>query len=246
MPNHITTVLQTSNEAVLDALAPRNEKGARQVDFNLLIPFPAELSGISADHLKVTATKAEADKLNAAYRAEHRQVIDAGWVQADIRVAIGQDEWIDLQQKHGQTLDWYSWNIAHWGTKWQGYETTEEPSYTRPDGGEHAISFETAWSHPEPVIVALSQKFPDETLTVSYADEDLGRNLGVYTINNGVITWDFYEQDEPQDAKNDLAARIKWGQSYEELRREWDDEETDAVAAAPERLAITSGEDTPE
>lgn len=74
---------------------------------------------------------------------------------------------------------WLSWNTENWGTKWAPYSLKI---------GEGHIKFETAWSHPVPVIIALSKKFPQETITVKYADEDYGYNLGQYTIRDGDLT----------------------------------------------------------
>jgi hypothetical protein len=117
---------------------------------------------------------------------------------------------------------WYNWNVEHWGTKWNAYDT--EVSGT--EGDRAVVQFDTAWAHPVPVIVALSQRFPDETLEVMYADEDLGYNLGAYTMRNGEI---LSEDDvEPGSEKAlELAAQIKYGKSYAEMKAEWGDDEDD-------------------
>ena len=64
---------------------------------------------------------------------------------------------------HGY-VDWYDWCCEHWGTKWNAHQYSHEC-------GE--VWFETAWSHPYPVIAALSRQFPAEVFSVSYADEEL-------------------------------------------------------------------------
>lgn len=74
---------------------------------------------------------------------------------------------------------WRRWSIDNWGTKWNAYG--QQAGQTTP--GE--IRFETAWSHPEPVINALSALFPDREIQVAYADEDAGYNLGVYALRHG-------------------------------------------------------------
>lgn len=61
----------------------------------------------------------------------------------------------------------------NWGTKWNAYEVTISNG---------VVTFDTAWSHPEPVIDELSSKFPDEEIEIRYAD------LGHYTIKNGKVT----------------------------------------------------------
>jgi hypothetical protein len=75
--------------------------------------------------------------------------------------------------------DWYSWRLAHWGTKWDAYDIDFW------DGNQ--ITFSTAWSTPTQVIKALSKHFPDVTIWVTYYDEDLGSNLGEYTCEGGAV-----------------------------------------------------------
>lgn len=83
---------------------------------------------------------------------------------------------------------WYEWSLANWGTKWDACKVV-------PDGGiececdedEITIAFDTAWSTPVPVLVALSKQFPDLVIYVEYADEDLGSNCGTYALFKGEI-----------------------------------------------------------
>jgi hypothetical protein len=72
---------------------------------------------------------------------------------------------------------WYEWNVEHWGTKW---------NVSWAGVGNNTFAFDTAWSTPEPVIKALSQKFPSVTFTVEFADEDIGGgNCGTYEYEAG-------------------------------------------------------------
>jgi hypothetical protein len=96
--------------------------------------------------------------------------------------------------------DWYSWNTANWGTKWNAYSQE-----AKEDG---AIKFETAWSTPYPVIEALSLKFPEAVISMRYADEDFGHNVGEYTFHGG----DLVEETTPEggsDEAYELAADIQ-------------------------------------
>jgi len=116
----------------------------------------------------------------------------------------------------GYAMDGYSpldWNRQEWGTKWNAY-SIERLSDT-------SIKFETAWSHPSPVILALSEKFPTELITVQYADEDLGSNLGEYGIQGGITrTWREFG-DWNDEATMEFACQLVHGQSYEEYQKEW-------------------------
>lgn len=110
------------------------------------------------------------------------------------------------------------WARSNWGTKWNGYDA----DFDLLDDGQ--VSFDTAWSHPYPVIEALSKKFPEESITVRHADEDFGSGVGEYVILNGEIQ----EQNYPEpyeDEANELAADIRYGVTYEYLKAEWEAEE---------------------
>lgn len=121
----------------------------------------------------------------------------------------------------GYSMDGYSpmdWARGNWGTKWNAYDVE------RPD--ETHVQFDTAWSHPVPVLEALSQKFPDTELHVKYADEDTGYNLGEYWMTNGTINQETVLVDGTPEAL-DFASWIKYGKSYAEIKAEWDAEEHD-------------------
>lgn len=110
---------------------------------------------------------------------------------------------------------WLDWRIDNWGTKWN--------SYSQERLADDQIRFDTAWNHPFPIIVSLSEKFPEETIIVMYADEDISYNLGSYTIKNGEIINNF-EFVEGSDEAFDFAANLKYNISGEELRKQWDED----------------------
>jgi hypothetical protein len=96
---------------------------------------------------------------------------------------------------------WYDWCIENWSTKWDVNETFEDEN--------GYICFDTAWSTPALVILHLSEKYTDLSFEVSYADEDLGSNCGVYSFQNGQETnFVSYGLEE--------ACRV-WGYDYEEM-----------------------------
>ena len=101
-----------------------------------------------------------------------------------------------------------------WGTKWNAYSQVIDDRTDR-------IQFETAWSHPSPVILALSMKHPDAEIHVIYADEDFGNNLGAYTIKNGEYIRDNFPEPGSDEA-NEMAAMVLYEKSYEEVQAEWD------------------------
>jgi hypothetical protein len=61
--------------------------------------------------------------------------------------------------------DWYSWNIQHWGTKWD-----IEPVGPELSGSDAVFYFETAWGPPEQAARALSSMFGGCRVTLDYIE----------------------------------------------------------------------------
>lgn len=62
--------------------------------------------------------------------------------------------------------DWYPWSNVNWGTKWNAYSVE-----TIDDGEPFVFKFETAWSFPTPVFVALEARFAKLTFDCLTFDE---------------------------------------------------------------------------
>lgn len=119
------------------------------------------------------------------------------------------------------TVCWYNWNSSHWGTKWNAYSV----EWKDLGNGRVELRFDTAWAHPEPVIRALSRKFPTEIIEVQFADEDLGSNCGTYEIQGGnltVATFPDYGEESLE-----LACQIKYGIPYETYKIEQEREDAE-------------------
>ena len=86
---------------------------------------------------------------------------------------------LDNIKKYGHK-NWYDWNLANWGTKWD----VCNPSVQTTDN-EITLKFETAWSTPEPIFKKLAEQYPDLMIDIDYADEDLGYNCGNYSQVDG-------------------------------------------------------------
>ena len=61
-------------------------------------------------------------------------------------------------------FNWYSWHCDFWGTKWNACD-----SYVVDD---NLVTFDTAWSEPREIWIALSKMFPDKTLFITANYED--------------------------------------------------------------------------
>ena len=84
--------------------------------------------------------------------------------------------------------NWYDWNIANWGTKWDANDFNMSVS----DSDIH-MHFSTAWSPSEGVTRRMSQRFP--TLHIEHLYEEPGMAFeGKLVFENGECT-----MDEQQD-----------------------------------------------
>ncbi|MCW7550023.1 hypothetical protein OO184_19330 [Photorhabdus sp. APURE] len=99
--------------------------------------------------------------------------------------------------------------LNSWGTKWNAYGQNPEANT------QTKVTFETAWSHPFSVIQALSKKFPNEQITVKFADEATGSNCGYYTMQNGELlvesiahSWSDQTDDEKKKKWTEFAFRF--------------------------------------
>ena len=75
--------------------------------------------------------------------------------------------------------NWYDWNVANWGTKWNSY-SHEKESY-------NVFTFETAWSSVVAIVLEMSKKFPEVEIVYSYADENTGYNCGILRFKGGEL-----------------------------------------------------------
>lgn len=81
--------------------------------------------------------------------------------------------------KDGYNSGGYQWCCENWGTKWNASncEVTK-------DEKKVLFRFDTAWSPPIPVIIAMSKKFPKLRFNLRYWEGGMGVK-GSLTLKNG-------------------------------------------------------------
>jgi hypothetical protein len=104
-----------------------------------------------------------------------------------------------LSRPPEQDDDWYNWNIAHWGTKWDAVNAYR----SRADDGTLDFSFDTAWSPPFGVIDALFEQFKDLDFEYFY-EEEQGWGGNVVFKNGAIAEQETY--DIP-DSHKEMAER---------------------------------------
>lgn len=90
---------------------------------------------------------------------------------------MGNQAYENIQQYGSPT--WYEWCNKNWGTKWNAYSCVELGK------DDDTLEFFTAWSSVPTILEALSRKYPDQTISYCWADEDIGSNAGEAVYKNG-------------------------------------------------------------
>ncbi|MBR8471961.1 MULTISPECIES: hypothetical protein [Burkholderia] len=177
MPNWVTNKVSAPSHVI--AAIVSSDDG--RVDFARIVKFEGEFpwDGIYAD----AETMAEVvvgtplssnpllDSLEAANRA-----------RADIKKLNDEsfEQFIQMLRNFRKVGFLHSMDFARakWGTKWNACDSSA-------DIEAGTAEFDTAWSCPVPIFEALSRKFPEDVITVTYADEDIGSNCGTFRMRNG-------------------------------------------------------------
>lgn len=214
MPNHVTTEIKATPEVIASML---NEEG--RVDFRKIIPFAGEFpwNGIACD------AETLADVVRRKPLDENPLIASLEAVIRD-RVSLDQlsdesfEQFVQMLRNHRATgyLHDMDFARANWGTKWNAYDQAV-------DQEAGTARFDTAWSFPEPILLKVSEQFPDATIEIRYADEDIGSNCGSVTFQGGKAV----ARDEAQRwADMDQLQREKWQAFAYEVKR-WTPDEDD-------------------
>ncbi len=162
-------------------------------DFNKLLPMPKELNmeaGSRTDqglrlvreyHRTLAELERRKPGLTPAEYAlslhrcedeyrEKRMADPAVW-------ALGEQAYGNVQRFGSPT--WYEWCRRNWGAKWNayGFFTLEKNADT--------MAFFTAGNAVPQIATLLSQKYPEQTITYRWAEEDIGYNVGEMTLKGG-------------------------------------------------------------
>lgn len=206
MPNHVVTHLfiEGTPEQVeqVKAFVRCDTEKERLMDFNKIIPTPEELNIESGSR----------GETGMAYLLGNKAALDRYGQNNEERekaIRLGA-KYLVNQALYGATT-WYDWHNHHWGTKWNAYETEDLGN---------GIKFETAWSFPRPVMIALSRHFPDIDFHFVYADEDASYNTGEGYLRNGEFTQQYYPEGGSKDAWTLYLLTHEWASDELELQED--------------------------
>lgn len=211
MPNHVRNIVRMEGIARLPLFT--EEGGRKRFDFNKIIPMPESLNiesgSITDEAIIYYVTNKCTLPLQAIGESEkelvkkkiNNRLYGSSWTNELFMRALertynaSESKKEELYRK-GQTYvsnirnyghaTWYEWCYANWGTKWNAYENEQ--------ADEDTISFWTAWSNPEPIMLKLSEMYPDVIIEHWWADEDVGSNDGYRAYKGGeIIDGDYCE-----------------------------------------------------
>lgn len=109
---------------------------------------------------------------NTVFIIGHKEDLD------QIEAAKFSFQWI-LPRPASQDALWYDWNWENWGAKWD----CNDFKVQMRDENQIAVTFETAWNPPIPVLRALLNRFPRSWLKLTYYVDD--NSSGVWIANMG-------------------------------------------------------------
>jgi len=219
MPNWITTRV-SAPEAVIKGML--NADGA--IDFGVILPFPGPNDSwdsirIDAEILAEIVCKIPVSSNGRVGALEqHNRDI------SDIRAldGAGFSQFVGMLENYRACGFLHSMDFGRkvWGTKWNACEQTV-------DAEQGLATFETAWGHPDNVMVELSKRFPTDLISVVYADEDIGSNCGRYSLLDGRR---FDEDIAPSLSEQTPDEEKKW-ETFALQVKGWDPAEVDEANA---------------
>ncbi len=199
MPNHITnrlTIIGTEEQVKQVREAIKGEREDQFIDFNKIAPIPKELEGTQSP-LRIISQK-EYNEQERRIRENDLTDNEKNW---GLSRGLTQKLADEYREKFGHA-EWYGWQSANWGTKWNAYDQCSID--------ENCIEFNTAWSTPHSLLVNLSIMFPEVTFEVRFADEDFGYNVGEFTLFGGEEI-DCNIPDGGSDEAFEMAMDIQYG-----------------------------------
>ncbi|MCM1298956.1 MAG: hypothetical protein NC203_07830 [Firmicutes bacterium] len=212
MPNYIANRLHLSGEqSRIDELLESIKGEETVIDFNRIVPMPESLD-IEAGSRTNNGLKAYKDFV-AVYTMDgtmERNLLNVSKESEDaflkLRPDIDRDTWeigkkaFQNEQKYGVPTG-YDFHVQFWGSKWEAWDTFLSDDNT--------IEFYTAWTRVMPIVQKLAENYPDIKFEYSWADEDLGCNVGSAELENGQVVHDEFLKPQSKEAF-ELAFEL-WG-----------------------------------
>lgn len=172
MPNHIENIVSfTGSKNDIAEVMNVLLDGKGGITFNGFLPMPKELENTSSP-VKIVSQR---DYVLAVKQRE-KDIKDGKQIFGGLPMTSKMQS--ELLSKYGVD-NWYDWANKNWGTKWGAYDGNKI--------NHNSLRFCSAWATPYPAMERLSEKFPEVTIKVRFADEDFGSNVGEYELCGGAL-----------------------------------------------------------
>lgn len=133
---------------------------------------------------------------------------------------VKQDTENGTYTKDGYNRGGYDWCVDNWGTKWGFYDATVSEIQQMHDGKfilEYYV--QTAWAPALPVMIALSEKFPNVVIKYYFEDEGWCYPAGCATIKDGYSSeqvWEDIDAWKKMEIFGDYDDYLIWKKECEE------------------------------
>ena len=209
MPNWTTCKLEAPAEVISKYLS-KDETGHINFDFNLVIPRPEMYSdpdlvcGGDEDlaiywylsekgkyaYNKLPYPQKVMERYLTYFSFSYISRMDCPKTDEESEALYEKGaKYIYLADTYGYR-DWYEWNNANWGTKWNACDT-----YYDSDTGT-LVEFDTAWCAPMPVIEKIFKDNPGKEIKFTWYDEDYTGHYELFHDKHNEIHEDRYWIDE--------------------------------------------------
>jgi hypothetical protein len=118
--------------------------------------------------------------------------------------------------------DWYSWNIANWGTKWDVDVNMDQMIYITEKNCYITMTFDSAWAPPVEFFKKLFEKYKDQGLNIEMEYFESGCCfLGSCVTVKGIFYDDYREYTDMESLR---AAIKELDHSLDKYDLEWMEE----------------------
>lgn len=159
-------------EELVSLVIVKTDKGEDWFDFNKVFPYPKRFADMDTKTTEWEKMLELADKNGEVPPLGP----DKGGTSFG-EVTPARRKWFDdhPRPESGFSHGGINWNIAHWGTKWNSYNTKKVGKPQRKEKGGEAfvvkMRFQTAWEPPIPIVYGLAAIFPELEFELNYRME---------------------------------------------------------------------------
>jgi hypothetical protein len=178
MPNYVySTLALNGSSSDIKAFRTKFEEEGK-LDANKVIPYPRDLDLL--------------DKKSNGHKLTKEEEKELTLIALEGKYDINKD---------GYNQGGYNWNIDNWGTKWNFCDCRVEDE--DKSGDNIVYDFSTAWSPITPIIIKMSEEFPNIVFDY-FCDEESGDFRFEVTYENGIKT---YEDDRTHECEEEQRQR---------------------------------------